>query len=583
MQKSMYLKMFCVVVVFAIILCGLVSCDEGGGDNDHIHTFSMWETTTEATCTTQGVQTRKCTTCGFVEKETYPTTDHDWEAATYTAPKTCSTCGLTEGAPLEKVELTAEEIYEKASPSVVEVTAESAREISTGTGFFIDNNGTIVTNYHVIEKCTSATITLADGRIFEVKKVLGYSESKDIAVLSTGCTNSIPLELRKTAVKTGEKVYAIGSSLGLTGSMSEGIISSAQRELDGQIFIQTTAPISHGNSGGPLMDSAGMVVGITTATFADGQNLNFAVPVSEIDTISRNNPTTLPELFPQNVKWISEWDFFYYDDDEEYVLVFQLSDEDEIPMSASGQVDIKIVNDDGITVYNKTRSFTEEDFYIWTEDDSTEWYLATISIKPDDIMQGTCFEGTVYFTVYGDDFAFEETTLYVSDLPVDAFEILANHIFMYGEYNSQYKWYNVYKSYDYSTYYVDMSLTYFPEDDNLAAYIWFENSDNSRYTVYLTLDNDINGLYYSGTYSVKNGRYSQYEERNRTWGYIDPNQFTDKTVLTYEEYDGLPSQETVLLKAYAANIQDLLDWLSVYLRTESVGITIADLGFTSYQ
>ena len=326
--------------------------------------------------------------------------------------------GLTEEKPTLKTELTAEEIYKKASLSVVEVTAESTNRVSTGTGFFIDNNGTLVTNYHVIKKCTSAKITLADGRSFVVNEVLGYSESKDLAILSIDCHNSIPLELRKAAVATGEKVYAIGSSLGLSGSMSEGIISTAEREIDGQIFIQTTTPISHGNSGGPLMDGAGMVVGITTASMTDGQNLNFAIPVSVIDSISRNSPTTLPEMFPQSVEWISECDFFYYDDDEAFVLVFQLSDEDEVPMSSKGKVDIRIVNDDGVTVYNKTHSFTEKDFFEWTENDTEALYLATIYIDPDDILLGTCAEGTVYFTVRGDDYYFDESTLSARGLPI---------------------------------------------------------------------------------------------------------------------------------------------------------------------
>ena len=217
MGKSVFVRsilgrnVFCAILAFVTVLCGLTACGSGNNQtegskptepiNTHIHSFSMWETTTVASCIAQGVQTRMCSTCGFVENEVYDKTDHIWLAATYEAPKTCQTCGLTEGSPLERVELTAEEIYEKVSPSVVEVTAESRSMTSTGTGFFIDNVGTVVTNYHVIEKCTSATITLTDGRAFTVKKVLGYSESKDIAILSTGCTNSIPLELRKTAVK----------------------------------------------------------------------------------------------------------------------------------------------------------------------------------------------------------------------------------------------------------------------------------------------------------------------------------------------------------------------------------------------
>ena len=101
----------------------------------------------------------------------------------------------------------------------------------------------------------------------KLNSVATVSEEKDIAILETSCTISTPLEFRESAVKTGETVYAIGSSLGLTGSLSNGIISSAEREVDGNTYIQTTAPISSGNSGGPLIDEYGKVVGITTASF----------------------------------------------------------------------------------------------------------------------------------------------------------------------------------------------------------------------------------------------------------------------------------------------------------------------------
>lgn len=319
--------------------------------------------------------------------------------------------------------LTAEKIYEKVSPSVVEVTGTSASFTSTGTGFFYDDKGTVITNYHVIEKCTSAKITLSNGESYTVNNVLGYSESKDIAILSTSCTNSVPLKIRTTAVKTGETVYAIGSSLGLTGSLSNGIVSSAEREVEGQTFIQTTAPISSGNSGGPLLDSKGRVIGITTASLVDGQNLNLAIPVAEIDTLSTKNPTTLAKMFPQTVEWISERDFFYYEDYDKFVLVFELADEDEVTMSSSGTVEIRIVNNDGVTVYENTRTFTESNFEEWTYNETIEKFLASIYIDPNDITPSSSSEGKIYFVVYGDDYYFDESTLNAYDLPTKPIQV----------------------------------------------------------------------------------------------------------------------------------------------------------------
>lgn len=338
--------------------------------------------------------------------------------------QSCTVSDIIDNITLDKdKELTAEEIYEKVSPSVVEVTGESASITSTGTGFFYDDDGTIITNYHVIEKCTTSKITLSNGNSYDVNKVLGYSESKDIAILSTSCSNSVPLEIRTSVVKTGETVYAIGSSLGLTGSLSDGIVSSAEREVEGHTYIQTTAPISSGNSGGPLLDSKGCVIGITTASFVDGQNLNLAIPVVEIDTISTKNPTTLGKMFPQTVEWISERDFFYYEDYDKFALVFELADADESPMSSNGTVEIRIVNNDGVTVYEKTRPFTEDNFEGWTYDETIEKYLASIYINPSDITSSTSSEGKIYFVVYGDDYYFDESTLNAYDLPTKPIQV----------------------------------------------------------------------------------------------------------------------------------------------------------------
>lgn len=327
---------------------------------------------------------------------------------------------LTNGLSGSDNELSAEEIYNKISPSVVEIYAESATESSTGTGFFLDDKGTVVTNYHVIEGCQTAKITLANGSSYQVTAVKGYDANRDIAILSTKCTTSTPLLIRKTSVNTGEKVYAIGSSLGLAGSLSDGIISAVNREVEGNTYIQTTAPISQGNSGGPLVDAQGQVVGIVCASFTDGQNLNLAIPIAEVNEISLNNSIALDQLFPEakrEVEWISDWRFQYYADEDTYVLLFQLADKDEVPMSANGTVEIRIVNDDNVTVYSKTHNFTAADFEEWIYDDTDEMYLATIYISPQSIKGGSTAYGTVYFEVYGTGYSFEECTEYIDCLP----------------------------------------------------------------------------------------------------------------------------------------------------------------------
>jgi transcriptional regulator with XRE-family HTH domain len=326
-----------------------------------------------------------------------------------------------ETQPAEPVSLTAEDIYTNVLPSVVEIVATSSDAISTGTGFFYDEKGTVITNYHVIENCQNAEITMSNGLVCQVIAVLGYDTDRDIAILSTSCKLSEPIAIRTTPVKTGEKVYAIGSSLGLTGSLSDGIISATNRNIGGNEYIQTTAPISHGNSGGPLVDANGEVVGIVCAFLAEGQNLNLAIPIDAVDKIPRNHSIKLEKLFPvskQEVVWISDWRFQYYADEDAYVLLFQLADKDKIPMAANGTVEIQIINDHNVSVYKKTHTFTASNFENWIYDETDQMYVASIYISPQSIAKGSTQFGTVHFKVYGDSFEFEECTEYAIDLPV---------------------------------------------------------------------------------------------------------------------------------------------------------------------
>lgn len=192
--------------------------------------------------------------------------------------------------------LSGEEIFAKISPSTVEVHAESDYVASQGTGFFIDDTGTIVTNYHVIRDCSSAYVTTNSGSTFQIRNVLGYSEELDVAILETSKASSSAVEISYD-VTTGETIYVLGSSLGLTGTFSEGLVSTAQREINGIPYIQISAPISSGNSGGPVVNTMGQVIGIASAGIDEGQNLNFAIPISILEQISISNPISMKRFF----------------------------------------------------------------------------------------------------------------------------------------------------------------------------------------------------------------------------------------------------------------------------------------------
>ena len=320
--------------------------------------------------------------------------------------------------------LTAEDIYKLISPSVVEINASSSTMGSTGTGFFYDEEGTVVTNYHVIDGCTTAYITLSDGSTYDVISVLGYDEGRDIAVLQTKCRESVPLNIRSSEVITGESVYVLGSSLGLTGSLSDGIISAVDREVEGYKYLQTTAPISSGNSGGPLVDAKGHVIGIVCASFIDGQNLNLAIPINDLEDISMDEDVTLAQLFKETpaevteVEWLSDYRFEYFADEDTYVLLFQLSDRYGNPVVARGTVDIMVVNNDGQIVYEQTHRFNEYSFEQWYYG-NTEMFLATIYVDPSEVSVGATNLGVCYFEVSGDNFLFETCSCNVTDLPTN--------------------------------------------------------------------------------------------------------------------------------------------------------------------
>lgn len=222
--------------------------------------------------------------------------------------------------------LTAEEIFDLIAPSTVEINAEGEDFTSTGTGSFIDDKGTVVTNYHVIEGCHTINIKTQDGITYTAENILGVDKDRDLVIIETDCQNEYFIELETNKIKTGEKVYTLGSSLGLTGTFSEGIISAASREFEGLEFIQTTAPISSGNSGGPLVNEYGKVIGITTGAFTEGQNLNLAIPASAIKEINRENKYSIDEFFQISKGEVAE------QEDTEDIIEKPVEDEDYAPV-----------------------------------------------------------------------------------------------------------------------------------------------------------------------------------------------------------------------------------------------------------
>jgi S1-C subfamily serine protease len=187
----------------------------------------------------------------------------------------------------------AKRALQRASKAVAKLFIQDAngKRIGTASGVFISPDGLLVTNAHVATAAKGGQILaqLSTQALYEVKKTVGVNPAYDIAVLQFQASEVPFVPINKAIIaQAGEHVWAIGSPKGLEGSISEGVISRPQRQIKGVDFIQFTAPISRGSSGGGLFNLNGRMLGITTSAFVEEgvQNLNFAVPIKYIDRAS---------------------------------------------------------------------------------------------------------------------------------------------------------------------------------------------------------------------------------------------------------------------------------------------------------
>lgn len=179
------------------------------------------------------------------------------------------------------------DVFVQAAPSVVRVAALDAegRATSFGTGFYIDDHGTVVTNFHVIDGAAAVRVTDSSSQTYEVRGVSGHDKLQDLALLTVAVDRSPPLGIATTRAQVGDEVIAIGNPLGLENTISTGIISGVRSMTENVVLYQITAAISPGSSGGPVLNPAGELVGITKATIESGQSLNFAIPTQTLELL----------------------------------------------------------------------------------------------------------------------------------------------------------------------------------------------------------------------------------------------------------------------------------------------------------
>mgnify|MGYP002343981096 CR=1 FL=1 len=192
--------------------------------------------------------------------------------------------------------LASTQVVNAVFPSTLLIVVEdkNGQVQSLGSGFLVAPN-IIATNYHVIENSYSGYVKLVNkDELYEIDGVVGYNAQYDLALVKISDNIGNPLAFKSSSVDIGQKIFAIGNPLGLEGTISDGIISGL-RDFEGVSLLQISAPISPGNSGGPVVDENGELVGVATSTFEQGQNLNFAVPVKYLKELIKNQ-TALASL-----------------------------------------------------------------------------------------------------------------------------------------------------------------------------------------------------------------------------------------------------------------------------------------------
>ncbi len=263
-----------------------------------------------------------------------------------------------------KSDLSSKEIFDSCSPAVICIETYDANEkpCALGSGFFITDNGVAVTNFHVLEDATFAVAKLGSNW-YTVMGVLYFDKELDFAVIKTNATNVPYLNIGDSSdIYSGDEIYTIGNPQGLTNTISNGIISNPKRD-DFNGMIQITAPISSGSSGGALLNSRGEVIGITTGTLTSGQNLNFAVPISEV--VNKNELSTIESKY--NMFTMEE--FATYNG---YNVKIEPPKNIRVVRQQNGSAHIQWDEVEGAEYYHFYYQEAGEDTYWYDEDDNGE-------------------------------------------------------------------------------------------------------------------------------------------------------------------------------------------------------------------
>jgi hypothetical protein len=197
-------------------------------------------------------------------------------------------------------ELKPVDIARRAGPAVVTIKTSGPEGAASGSGFIVDPSGTVVTNLHVIEGASTIAVRLPNGDVYDNVRVRAFDARKDLAVLQVPGYNLPTVELGDSdSAEAGQQIVLIGNPLGmLAGSVSSGIVSGVRvLEEAGFRVIQTDAAANPGNSGGPMFDMSGHVLGVLSFKLRGTENLNFVVPINYArGLLASNESFNLEEL-----------------------------------------------------------------------------------------------------------------------------------------------------------------------------------------------------------------------------------------------------------------------------------------------
>lgn len=201
-----------------------------------------------------------------------------------------ATCSGEEGLPA---------MIRRVEPSIVVLLTynREGKFVGQGSGFFVNLEGDVITNYHVLKGAGRAEVRMSDGSIYPVNKIVAEDEQGDLIRVSTNIPQNLvrPLPIHVSFPEVGERIIVMGTPLGLEKTVSDGIVSAVRDIPEFGKVIQVTAPISPGSSGSPVVSMNGEVIGVVSFFLMPGQNLNFAIPGDRIAKLTPADGKTLSE------------------------------------------------------------------------------------------------------------------------------------------------------------------------------------------------------------------------------------------------------------------------------------------------